>query len=178
MKRRDFIKNTALLTAATGLPLSATAANMPNVGTQPAAPADSQPATRNSKLIDTPPALMNYAEDSMDITFGVSALANGFVTYGEKPDLSDGITVKCGGYRVTRIDDKVMQVRNNYDLEWTRGHETGEGVFNGDIGKGRLQDENPWHGSGREDIQLHHGGQEGKKPLCGDERHARKLEEL
>ena len=95
MKRRDFIKNTALLTAATGLPLSATAANMPNVGTQSAAPADSQPATRNSKLIDTPPALMNYAEDSMDITFGVSALANGFVTYGEKPDLSDGITVKC-----------------------------------------------------------------------------------
>lgn len=111
MKRRDFIKNTALLTAATGLPLSATAANMPNVGPQPASPADSQPTTRNSKLIDTPPALMNYAEDSMDITFGVSALANGFVTYGEKPDLSDGITVKCGGYRVTRIDDKVMQVR-------------------------------------------------------------------
>ena len=111
MKRRDFIKNTALLTAATGLPLSATAANMPNVGTLPAAPADSQPTTRNSKLIDTPPALMNYAETSMGITFGVSALANGFVTYGEKPDLSDGITVKCGGYRVTRLDDKVMQVR-------------------------------------------------------------------
>jgi hypothetical protein len=78
MKRRDFIKNTALLTAATGLQLSATAHT--NVGTQHAASADSQPATRNSKLIDTPPALMNYAEDSMDITFGVSALANGFVT--------------------------------------------------------------------------------------------------
>ena len=33
-----------------------------------------------------------------------------------------------------RLGDKVMQVRNNYDLEWTRGDEEGEGVFNGDIG--------------------------------------------
>ena len=35
---------------------------------------------------------------------------------------------------VFRLGDKVMQVRNNYDLEWTRGSESGEGVFNGDIG--------------------------------------------
>ena len=33
-----------------------------------------------------------------------------------------------------RLGDKVMQIRNNYDIEWTRGDETGEGVFNGDIG--------------------------------------------
>ena len=33
-----------------------------------------------------------------------------------------------------RLGDKVMQIRNNYDLEWTRGSESGEGVFNGDIG--------------------------------------------
>ena len=30
--------------------------------------------------------------------------------------------------------DKVMHVVNNYDLEWTRGTEKGEGVFNGDMG--------------------------------------------
>jgi exodeoxyribonuclease V alpha subunit len=35
---------------------------------------------------------------------------------------------------IFRLGDKVMQVRNNYDLEWTRGSESGEGVFNGDIG--------------------------------------------
>ena len=35
---------------------------------------------------------------------------------------------------IFRLGDKVMQVRNNYDLEWFRGGETGEGVFNGDIG--------------------------------------------
>lgn len=35
---------------------------------------------------------------------------------------------------VFRLGDKVMQIRNNYDLEWTRGAEHGEGVFNGDIG--------------------------------------------
>ena len=33
-----------------------------------------------------------------------------------------------------RLGDKVMQIRNNYDLEWEKGEESGEGVFNGDIG--------------------------------------------
>lgn len=33
-----------------------------------------------------------------------------------------------------RLGDKVMQTKNNYNVEWTRGDETGEGVFNGDIG--------------------------------------------
>ena len=105
MKRRDFIKNTALLAAVAEVPVLANASvHAPQTAPQ-------MPQAPEGKLIDTPPALMNYAETSMGITFGVSALANGFVTYGEKPDLSDGITVKCGGYRVTRIDDKVMQVR-------------------------------------------------------------------
>ena len=35
---------------------------------------------------------------------------------------------------VLRTGDKVMQVRNNYDILWTRGEEEGVGVFNGDIG--------------------------------------------
>jgi len=38
------------------------------------------------------------------------------------------------GECVFRLGDKVMQIRNNYDLEWVRGAEEGEGVFNGDIG--------------------------------------------
>lgn len=33
-----------------------------------------------------------------------------------------------------REGDKVMQIRNNYDIEWTRGDEIGVGIFNGDIG--------------------------------------------
>ena len=45
----------------------------------------------------------------------------------EKAELSRG---DC----IFRLGDKVMQVRNNYDLEWIRDDETGEGVFNGDIG--------------------------------------------
>ncbi len=35
---------------------------------------------------------------------------------------------------VFREGDRVMQIRNNYDLVWERGEETGVGVFNGDIG--------------------------------------------
>lgn len=35
---------------------------------------------------------------------------------------------------VLRVGDKVMQIRNNYDIEWSRGKEDGVGVYNGDIG--------------------------------------------
>ena len=39
------------------------------------------------------------------------------------------------GNTVFRVGDRVMQVRNNYDVLWTRDDgETGAGVFNGDIG--------------------------------------------
>lgn len=40
----------------------------------------------------------------------------------------------ASGAATFRRGDKVMQVRNNYDLEWRRGAEAGSGVFNGDIG--------------------------------------------
>lgn len=38
------------------------------------------------------------------------------------------------GETAFRVGDKVMQVKNNYDMGWTRGMEHGLGVFNGDIG--------------------------------------------
>ena len=46
----------------------------------------------------------------------------------EKPELTvEGTTLRAG--------DKVMHVRNNYDIGWTRDDgEVGQGVFNGDIG--------------------------------------------
>lgn len=33
-----------------------------------------------------------------------------------------------------RTDDKVMQIKNNYDIEWSKSGEHGTGIFNGDIG--------------------------------------------
>lgn len=36
--------------------------------------------------------------------------------------------------KIFREGDKVMQVRNNYDVEWKSGNEKGTGIFNGDIG--------------------------------------------
>ena len=38
------------------------------------------------------------------------------------------------GGRLFREGDKVMQVRNNYSIEWDSGKEKGTGIFNGDIG--------------------------------------------
>lgn len=36
--------------------------------------------------------------------------------------------------RVFRVGDRVMQVRNNYDIEWEKNGINGAGIFNGDIG--------------------------------------------
>ena len=39
------------------------------------------------------------------------------------------------GNTVFRVGDKVMQIKNNYDIEWTKDNgEEGMGIFNGDIG--------------------------------------------
>lgn len=42
--------------------------------------------------------------------------------------------------RLFRQGDKVMQIKNNYDITWTRAGEEGIGIFNGDMGLIRLID--------------------------------------
>ncbi len=37
--------------------------------------------------------------------------------------------------RIIRTSDKIMQIRNNYEIEWYgKNHENGRGIFNGDVG--------------------------------------------
>ena len=112
MKRRDFIRNTALLAAATGTNGVLQAAT-PNAAPlpQPEEEKKEEKQEEERPLIASAPMLQNYAETSMGVSFAVSALANGYVIYGEQPDLSDGRKVKCGGFRTTEISDKVAQIR-------------------------------------------------------------------
>jgi exodeoxyribonuclease V alpha subunit len=47
---------------------------------------------------------------------------------------------KVAGQEILRVGDRVMQIRNNYQLAWRKyfshsDYEEGEGVFNGDMGK-------------------------------------------
>lgn len=50
------------------------------------------------------------------------------------PPMKGKPEVKING-ALFRLGDKVMQIRNDYDLPWTRDDDTsGEGVFNGDMG--------------------------------------------
>ena len=79
-----------------------------------AAPVAAQPAADEGKagrLIISPPVLQNGAETSMGVGFAVSDMANGYVEYSESPDLANAKKVKCGGFRVTDMNDKVMLVR-------------------------------------------------------------------
>ena len=39
------------------------------------------------------------------------------------------------GETIFRVGDRVMHTVNNYKQEWTKNHEEGKGIFNGDIGK-------------------------------------------
>ncbi len=69
---------------------------------------------------------------------GVYAL-NALLQQALNPARPDTPELSHGGMTF-RPGDKVMQVRNNYDLEWRKDGEDGEGVFNGDIGYIRAVD--------------------------------------
>lgn len=109
MKRREFIRNAALVAATSGI-----GGLTPALAKETASPTPSKGGENPSdspSLIDSEPVLQNYAATSMGIAFSVTDWANGYVVYGEKPDLSDGRKVVCGGYRVSGMDNEVCQVR-------------------------------------------------------------------
>lgn len=49
------------------------------------------------------------------------------------PPAPDKKEVNIAG-RLLREGDKIMQIKNNYDITWEKGDESGTGVFNGDVG--------------------------------------------
>lgn len=71
-------------------------------------------------------------------TLGVEGMNEALQMYLNPP--SDAKTEKKHGSVIFRTGDKVMQIKNNYQLEWEQRLqngiciETGTGVFNGDIG--------------------------------------------
>ena len=105
ISRRGFLGGAATFFAA-GCASDKMSVSPPEVG---------EPATGgevpNGALIVSPPVLQNAAETSMGVGFAVSDMANGYVDVSESPDLAGARRVKCGGYRVTDMNDKIMLVR-------------------------------------------------------------------
>ena len=62
-----------------------------------------------------------------------TASLNRFIQEAVNPAGPDKPERRFGEY-VFRQGDRVMQVRNNYDVVWKDGAESGMGIFNGDIG--------------------------------------------
>ena len=56
-----------------------------------------------------------------------------FKDMGRKPQKVEEKEVKSIVYTF-REGDKIMQTKNDYDVEWRRGAEKSHGIFNGDIG--------------------------------------------
>ena len=73
--------------------------------------AEKKAAAEAGKLIVSAPMLQNHSENSVGVAFAVSAMANGFVEYSTDSTLKKAKKVKCGGFRVTDMNDKVMLVR-------------------------------------------------------------------
>ena len=124
MNRRDFLKRTAAIAAAAALPDVAkadealkaieAAAEVADDASPTAGEVVPQPVQDDAalgKLIISAPMLQNYAATSMGVAFAVSDMANGYVRYSDRPDMSGARTVKCGGFRVTDMNEHVMQIR-------------------------------------------------------------------
>ena len=105
MKRREFLRNAAIVAASSGIATDVMAAE--NLLSPIPSPSPEGESKKAESLIDSEPVLQNYAATSMGIAFSVTDWANGYVIYGEKPDLSDGKRVWCGGYRMTALDNEV-----------------------------------------------------------------------
>lgn len=64
---------------------------------------------------------------------GVNALNRGLQEILNPHD--DKKAEKKSDIKTLRVGDKVMQIKNNYDLKWKKGYDEGYGVYNGDIGR-------------------------------------------
>ena len=63
-----------------------------------------------------------------------SSILNSAIQASLNPESEDKPQITFKGYCL-RVGDKVMQIKNNYDIGWTQSDgEIGAGVFNGDIG--------------------------------------------
>ena len=88
------------------------------------------------KYVGTEPLEIQVLTPMRKGLLGVERLNAILQQYLNPPDPQK--TEKTHGGRVFRVGDKVMQTRNDYQIEWrketARGWEDGAGVFNGDVG--------------------------------------------
>jgi exodeoxyribonuclease V alpha subunit len=93
--------------------------------------------SRIPKFLNTDPSKIQILAPMKAGICGVDNLNNSLQEKLNPPSLRKNEVVV--GHYILRTGDKVMQIANNYDTEWTRVDELnrlvdGKGVFNGDIG--------------------------------------------
>ena len=89
--------------------------------------------TRLPQNMGIPPEQIQVLSPTRKRVTGTAAL-NRAIQEAVNPPAPDRPERRFGEY-VFRQGDRVMQVRNNYDVIWKDGLTTGMGVFNGDIGR-------------------------------------------
>ena len=89
--------------------------------------------TRLPNNMGIPPEQIQVLSPTRKRVTGTAAL-NRAIQEAVNPPAPDRPERRFGEY-VFRQGDRVMQVRNNYDVIWKDGLTTGMGIFNGDIGR-------------------------------------------
>ena len=82
MDRREFLKRSALISAALATSNIVEANDILETAERTLTPEGSN--DEQHSLLISSPMLQNYAETSIGVAFAVSAMANGYVIYGEK----------------------------------------------------------------------------------------------
>ena len=90
--------------------------------------------TRLPRNMGIPPDQIQVLSPTRKGTAGTTALNHALQEAVNPP--APGKREKAFGSLLFREGDRVMQVKNNYDVLWesTDGHDVGMGIFNGDIG--------------------------------------------
>lgn len=63
-----------------------------------------------------------------------TSMLNNMLQNAINPPAKNKKEKRVGADFILREGDRVMQIKNNYNIEWTKGETSGIGIFNGDIG--------------------------------------------
>ncbi len=74
--------------------------------------------------------VISPSKKGMAGTIALNTLLQGIMNPQEKGKLEKRVNAL-----ILREGDKVMQIKNNYDIYWQKGNTEGQGIFNGDIGR-------------------------------------------
>ena len=93
----------------------------------------------NELLTERLPKFLNTTPDKIQVLTPMRKTTLGSIELNKSiktvvnPIKNGDITKSANGY-IFSVGDRVMQTKNDYDITWKTNYESGEGIYNGDMG--------------------------------------------